>query len=184
LTYLTDLAVRESKCIPECRPAGAINLWFVVIPLFFSSNYFLPDFFNLRLCFCFPFSLSFSVSSWLLILTFCFHFTIHVIADAFVLSVPILFHNAALQFVCRFVSHVLASSSLPHLNCDVLNQWLPRHSHGIHRFANDLCITMHKDRIGDSKELNEIEMARSVGEKLTISTLKDMTSQSWLILIF
>jgi hypothetical protein len=99
---------------------------------------------------------------------FCFHFTIRIIADAFVFSVPILFHNAALHFVCRSASHFLASFSLPYLNCNVLSQWLPHHCHGIRRFANDKIIMMDKDRIVWSKELNEIEIARSVGKKLTI----------------
>jgi hypothetical protein len=115
-----------------------------------------------------PFSFSFPVSFWFLILTLCFHFTARVITDAFVFSLSILFHNAALTFVYRSASQFSASSSLAHLNCDVLGQWLVAHSHGIRRFANAEIIMMHKVRIVCRKERNEIEIARSIGEKLTI----------------
>jgi hypothetical protein len=93
-----------------------------------------------------------------LILISCFHFTIHVIADAFVFSVPILFHNASLHFVCPSTSHFSAESPLVHLNCDVLGQWLPRNSHGICRVANHKIMLMHKDPMVCSKKLNEIEI--------------------------
>jgi hypothetical protein len=79
----------------------------------------------------------------------------------------ILFHNAALHFVCQPASQFLASSSLANLNWGVLSQWLAGHSHGLGRFANDEIIMMHEDRIVCSKDLDEIEIARSVGGRLT-----------------
>jgi hypothetical protein len=78
---------------------------------------------------------------------FCFHFSVQRIADAFVSSVSILFHSAALNFLCRSASQFSASPSLAHLNRDVLSEWLARHSHGIRRFANVEIIMMHKDRV-------------------------------------
>jgi hypothetical protein len=121
-----------------CPSAGAIDFRSFFIALFFFSNYCLQKSVRLLLYFCSPFSFSFSVSFWLLILMFCFH-------NAFVFSMSILFHNAALNFICRSASHVFVSSSPAHQNCDVLSHWLPRDSHGIRRFANTEIIMMHKD---------------------------------------
>jgi hypothetical protein len=61
-----------------------------------------------------------------------------------------------------------ASSSLAHLNYDVLNESLPRHSHCVRRCDNVEIIRMHKGRIVCSKETNEIEIGRSIGDEWTI----------------
>jgi hypothetical protein len=97
----------------------------------------------------------------------CFRFTIRVITDAFVFSASILFHNAALNCVYLSESQFSASHSLAHLNCNVLSEWLRRHSHDIRRFTHVEIIMMDKDRAVRSKESNGIKIARSVSEKFT-----------------
>jgi hypothetical protein len=108
-----------------------------------------------------------SVSVSFLILTFYFHFTIRVIGESFVFSVSILFHNTVLNLLCRSILHFSALSSLRHLNCDVLSQSLPCHSHGIHPFADIEMIMMHEDRIVCNKERNEIEIVSRAVDFMT-----------------
>jgi hypothetical protein len=61
-----------------------------------------------------------------------------------------------LNFTCRSASH----------SCDVLGGSLPRHCHNVHPFARVEIIMMHENPIVRRTELNEIEIAKSVGEKL------------------